>query len=389
MMERCVYLDHAATTPLRKEVLDAMLPFLTSAFGNPSSQYAAGREARKAVEAARDAVAAAIGAAPSEIYFTASGTESDNWVLRGTAKQYRESGAQIVTSRIEHPAVLHTCEDLAGEGLKITYLPVNADGFVDFNALRDALQKNTALVSVMAANNEIGTIQPIQEIGELCRERRVLFHTDAVQAIGSYEIRVDKFSVDFLSLSAHKFYGPKGIGALYVRSGVKLPPFVTGGHQERGMRAATENVAGIVGLAKAMEIAVENLQENAAKVRKLRDHTLARVLSEIPDARLNGDSKRRLPGNLNFSFAYVEGEALLFLLDLAKIAVSSGSACTSGSADPSHVLQAIGVAPELTSGSLRVTFGPENTLEEADFFVDTLKEAVRKLRKLSPFYTEK
>lgn len=385
-MEKRIYLDHSATTPVRKEVLAAMLPYLAEQYGNPSSIYTEGREARKALEKARDTVAEAIGALPQEVFFTASGTEADNWALRGIAEAYAAKGNHLITSTIEHPAVLETCADLSKKGWEITYLSVDENGLIDLDELKSAIREDTVLVSVMTANNEIGTIQPVAEIGKICRERNVLFHTDAVQAAGAIPIDVKEMEIDLLSLSGHKFYGPKGVGALYVRKGVKIAPFVTGGHQEIGMRAATENVAGIVGMAKALELSVASMAENTAKLKRLRDHTIARILAEIPFVKLNGDRMRRLPGHINFSFQFIEGESLLLMLDLAGIAASSGSACTSGSLDPSHVLLAIGLPHETAHGSLRITFGAENTPEEADYLVDRLKQIVQKLRDMSPLY---
>lgn len=388
-MEKRIYLDHSATTPLKKEVLDAMLPYLTEQYGNPSSIYTEGREAKKALEKARDTIAAAIGAEAKELFFTASGTEADNWALRGILEANAQKGCHLITSKIEHPAILQTCADLSKKGCEITYLSVDQNGFIDLEELERDIREDTVLVSVMTANNEIGTIQPVAEIGRICKAHHVLFHTDAVQAVGTIEIDVKKWNIDLLSLSGHKFYGPKGVGALYIRNGVKIAPFVTGGHQENGRRAATENVAGIVGMAKALSLAVSAMRENTEKLERLREHTITRILQEIPDVTLNGDRRRRLPGHINFSFRFIEGESLLLMLDLAGIAASSGSACTSGSLDPSHVLLAIGLPHEIAHGSLRLTFGAENTMEEADYLVDKLKQIVRKLRDMSPLYNVK
>lgn len=388
-MEKRIYLDHSATTPLKCDVLEAMMPFLTEQYGNPSSIYAEGREAKKAIEKARDAIASAIGASYSEIYFTASGTESDNWALRGIAKAYKKKGKHIITTQIEHPAIMETSADLSREGYDITYIPVDANGFIDLALLEQAIRRDTILVSVMTANNEIGTVQPVKQIGDLCKAHHVLFHTDAVQAIGNIDINVNEMNIDLLSMSGHKFYGPKGIGALYVKKGVQIAPFVTGGHQENGKRAATENVAGIVGMGKAIENAHQALQENTAKMRTLRDHTIERIEAEIPFVKLNGDRYDRLPGHINFSFEFIEGESLLLMLDLCGISASSGSACTSGSLDPSHVLLAIGLPHATAHGSLRITFGAENTMEEADYLVDKLKEIVQRLRDMSPLYNVK
>ena len=388
-MEKRIYLDHSATTPVKKETLEAMLPYLTLQYGNPSSIYTEGREARKALEKARDIIAEAIGAQSEELFFTASGTEAGNWALRGIADAYSKKGKHIITSKIEHPAVLETCADLSQKGYNITYISVDENGFVNLSELQDAIREDTVLVSIMAANNEIGTIQHIAQIGEICKAHHVFFHTDAVQAVGNIEIDVKKMNIDLLSMSGHKFYGPKGVGALYVRKGIKIASFITGGHQENGKRAATENVAGIVGMAKAIELSINSLQENKEKMIRLREHTIERILEEIPFVKLNGDREMRLPGHINVSFRFVEGESLLLMLDLAGIATSSGSACTSGSLDPSHVLLAIGLPHEIAHGSLRITFGAENTIEEADYLVDKLKEIVQKLREMSPLYHAK
>lgn len=383
MCEKRIYCDHSATTPLHEEVLNEMLPFFRTNFGNASSVYKEGRESRKAVELARDRVANAIGAEPNEIYFTSSGTESDNWVLRGISTK---KGKHIITSSIEHPAVLETCKDLEKKGYEVTYLPVDEDGLVSPQEVKDAIRDDTILVSIMFANNEIGTIQPIAEIGEVCKNMGVPFHTDAVQAVGNVPINVKEMNMDFLSMSAHKFYGPKGVGALYVRKGLRLANFLTGGHQERGRRASTENVPGIVGLGKAIEIATNDIGNKAEYLRKMRDRAIERIEKEIPYVKLNGHREKRLPGHVNFSFRYIEGESILLMLDLNGVAASSGSACSSGSLDPSHVLLAIGLSHEVAHGSLRLTFGHENTLEEIDYVVDKLKEIVERLRFMSPLY---
>ncbi|HOA31156.1 MAG TPA: cysteine desulfurase NifS [Clostridia bacterium] len=383
MSEKRIYCDHSATTPLHEEVLNEMLPFFRTNFGNASSVYKEGRESRKAVELARDRVANAIGAEPNEIYFTSSGTESDNWVLRGISTK---KGKHIITSSIEHPAVLETCKDLEKKGYEVTYLPVDEDGLVSPQEVKDAIRDDTILVSIMFANNEIGTIQPIAEIGEVCKNMGVPFHTDAVQAVGNVPINVKEMNMDFLSMSAHKFYGPKGVGALYVRKGLRLANFLTGGHQERGRRASTENVPGIVGLGKAIEIATNDIGNKAEYLRKMRDRAIERIEKEIPYVKLNGHREKRLPGHVNFSFRYIEGESILLMLDLNGVAASSGSACSSGSLDPSHVLLAIGLSHEVAHGSLRLTFGRENTLEEIDYVVDKLKEIVERLRFMSPLY---
>jgi len=383
LSEKRIYCDHSATTPLHEEVLNEMLPFFRTNFGNASSVYKEGRESRKAVELARDRVANAIGAEPNEIYFTSSGTESDNWVLRGISTK---KGKHIITSSIEHPAVLETCKDLEKKGYEVTYLPVDEDGLVSPQEVKDAIRDDTILVSIMFANNEIGTIQPIAEIGEVCKNMGVPFHTDAVQAVGNVPINVKEMNMDFLSMSAHKFYGPKGVGALYVRKGLRLANFLTGGHQERGRRASTENVPGIVGLGKAIEIATNDIGNKAEYLRKMRDRAIERIEKEIPYVKLNGHREKRLPGHVNFSFRYIEGESILLMLDLNGVAASSGSACSSGSLDPSHVLLAIGLSHEVAHGSLRLTFGRENTLEEIDYVVDKLKEIVERLRFMSPLY---
>ena len=383
MSEKRIYCEHSATTPLHEEVLNEMLPFFRTNFGNASSVYKEGRESRKAVELARDRVANAIGAEPNEIYFTSSGTESDNWVLRGISTK---KGKHIITSSIEHPAVLETCKDLEKKGYEVTYLPVDEDGLVSPQEVKDAIRDDTILVSIMFANNEIGTIQPIAEIGEVCKNMGVPFHTDAVQAVGNVPINVKEMNMDFLSMSAHKFYGPKGVGALYVRKGLRLANFLTGGHQERGRRASTENVPGIVGLGKAIEIATNDIGNKAEYLRKMRDRAIERIEKEIPYVKLNGHREKRLPGHVNFSFRYIEGESILLMLDLNGVAASSGSACSSGSLDPSHVLLAIGLSHEVAHGSLRLTFGRENTLEEIDYVVDKLKEIVERLRFMSPLY---
>jgi cysteine desulfurase len=383
LCEKRIYCDHSATTPLDEEVLNEMLPFFRENFGNASSVYKEGRESRKAVELARDRVAKAIGAEPNEIYFTSSGTESDNWVLRGISTK---KGKHIITSSIEHPAVLETCKDLEKKGYEVTYLPVDEDGLVSPQMVKDAIRDDTILVSIMFANNEIGTIQPVAEIGQICKSMGVPFHTDAVQAVGNVPINVKELNIDFLSMSAHKFYGPKGVGALYVRKGLRLSNFLTGGHQERGRRASTENVPGIVGLGKAIEIATSDIESKSAYLRKLRNRAIERIEKEIPYVKLNGHREKRLPGHVNFSFRYIEGESILLMLDLNGIAASSGSACSSGSLDPSHVLLAIGLSHEVAHGSLRLTFGRDNTMEEIDFVVDKLKEIVERLRFMSPLY---
>lgn len=386
MSEQRIYVDHSATTPLKREVLDVMLPYLTENFGNASTVYAEGRTAKKAISVAREQVAGAIGAAAKEIFFTGSGTEADNWAVRGAAFANRAKGNHIITSAVEHHAVLHTCMALEKEGFEVTYLPVDEYGMVSAQAVKDAITDKTVLVSIMTANNEIGTIMPIEEIGKITKEAGVIFHTDAVQAIGMMDIDVNRMNVDLLSLTGHKFYGPKGSGALYVRKGTKLLPFVTGGGQESGKRAGTENVAAIVGLGKAIELATADIEAHTQKLAVMRDRFIERVLTEIPYTRLNGHRTQRMASNANISFEFIEGESLLLMLDMKGISASSGSACTSGSLDPSHVLLAIGLKHETAHGSLRVTFGEGNTLEEADRIVDELKAIVARLREMSPLY---
>jgi len=386
--KREVYLDHAATTPVREEVLAEMLPYFSEKYGNASSIYKLGRESRKAVDNARDKIAAAINAAPAEIYFTSSGTEADNWALKGIAYAHKKNGNHIITSSIEHPAVLNTCKYLEKEGFEVTYLPVDQDGLVSADAVRAAIKDNTILISVMFANNEIGTIQPIKEIGAIAREKGVIFHTDAVQALGSVKIDVQELNVDLLSMSAHKVYGPKGVGALYIRKGVSIANFLHGGQQERGKRASTENIPGIVGFGKAVELASMELEEYAARLTRLRDRLIKEVEEKIPYVKLNGHRTQRLPGNVNFSFQYIEGESLLLMLDMKGIYGSSGSACSSGSLDPSHVLMAIGLPHEIAHGSLRLTFGRENTDSDIDYVMQELPAIVQRLRDMSPLYEE-
>ena len=377
-----IYLDYAATAPVLPEVLDAMLPFFVSAFGNASGIHAEGREARKAVEQARRQAAAVLGAEPREILFTSGGSESNNLAIRGTAMALRGKGNHIVTSSIEHPSVLNTCRGLEKEGFRVTYLPVDADGSVSPEDVRNAVGPDTVLVSVMAANNEIGTLQPVREIGEICREKGVVFHTDAVQAAGLLKTDVRELNADLLSISAHKFHGPKGVGALYVRKGTRLEPLVRGGEQERGLRAGTENVPGIVGLGKALEIAAAKREETAARIRELRDLLIRLILERVTGARLNGHPERRLPNNCHFSFAGIESEALLLRLDLAGIAVSGGSACTSGSMEPSHVLRAIGLREDMLKSGVRLTLGRETTREETEKTAQVLPEIVEDLRRM-------
>ena len=380
-----IYVDNAATTKMNAAVAEEMIPFMTEFYGNPSSIYLEGREAKRAVEKSREQVAKAISAEPKEIYFTGSGTEADNWAVRSAASAYSNKGKHIITSSVEHHAVLHTCQDLEKQGYEVTYLPVDEYGRVSVEDLRNSIRPDTILVSIMFANNEIGTIMPVKEIGAVCRENGVLFHTDAVQAIGMCEINVEELNIDMLSLTAHKFHGPKGAGALYVRQGVKLTPFITGGAQERGKRAATENVPG---LGKAIELAAENIPERQKKLSELRDYYIEKVLNKIPYSRLNGHPKDRLPGNANISFQFIEGEGMLLRLDMKGISASSGSACTSGSLDPSHVLLAIGLKHEEAHGSLRVSFDETNTKEQVDYIVDELADIIELLRNMSPLYED-
>lgn len=380
------YFDHAATTPVDPRVLQKMLPYFTENFGNPNSQHACGRRAAAAVDEARDTVASLIGAKPSEIYFTSGGTESDNWALRGAAHANAERGKHLIVSAVEHPAMISTARELQKEGFEVTFAAVDEFGKVDLQKLKDSIRPDTTFIGVMTANNEIGTLQPVAEISALARERGIVFFTDAVQAAGALKLNVKEPTVDMLSFSGHKFYGPKGVGVLYIRSGVRVGKIITGGHQERSMRGGTTNVPGIVGLAEAFRLANEEMAQNNAHVSAIRDRFIARVLREIPYVKLNGHPKDRLPNNANFSFRYIEGESLLFSLDLAGIAVSSGSACSSGSLEPSHVLLATGLPEGLAHGSIRFSFGKENTAEQIDIAVEKLKEIVVRLRNLSPLF---
>ncbi|MBQ8972172.1 MAG: cysteine desulfurase NifS [Clostridia bacterium] len=386
-MER-IYMDNAATTRVTEPVMAAMQPYFCEVFGNPMSIHGFGREARKAVENARRQVADALKADPSEIYFTGCGTESDNWAVRGTAYAQIRKGKHLITSAIEHHAIIHTCAQLEKEGFEVTYLPVDEFGVVDLVALEKAIRPDTTLISIMSANNEVGTIQPIEEIGRIAKAHNVLFHTDAVQAIGSVEFDVKKMNIDMLSMSGHKFHAPKGVGALYIRKGVRPQRLIHGGEQERGQRAGTENVASIIGLGKAIEIATANIPRHNAEVSAVRDRLIDRILREIPYTRLNGHRTQRLPGNCNISFEFIEGESMLLGLDLKGIAASTGSACASGSLDPSHVLLAMGLPHEIAHGSLRLSLCEENTLEQADKVVDALIEVVNRLRSLSPLYDD-
>lgn len=383
---RKVYLDNAATTALSPRVLEAMLPYFTQHYGNPSSVHAFGREAKQGLDKARDQVAKALHCDPSEVIFTGCGTESDNTVLLGVAQRYGNKGKHIITTNVEHHAILHTCEYLEKQGYSVTYLPVDQDGLVTAEQVAAAIRPDTILVSIMFANNEVGTIMPIQEIGAVCKEKGVLFHTDAVQAVGHIPVDVQAMHIDMLSLSAHKFHGPKGVGALYCRKGIRLPSYIMGGAQEKGRRAGTENVAGIVGLGAAIELATEQLEENRAKMTALRDRLMTGIQARISEVKLNGHPTNRLPNNVNFSFKYIEGESILLMLDMNGIAASSGSACTSGSLDPSHVLLALGLPHEIAHGSVRLTLGDETTAEDIDYTIDVLEKTVARLRAMSPLY---
>lgn len=385
-MDKLIYMDHGATTYVKDEVLEAMMPYFTRNFGNASSIYSVGRESKKAIEDAREKVAKALGALPREIFFTGSGSEADNWAIKGVAYANREKGNHIITTSIEHHAVLHTCQYLESDGYEVTYLPVDKDGLVTPEQVLQAIKPNTILITIMFANNEIGTIQPIKEIGKIAREKGVVFHTDAVQAVGNIPVDVKEMNVDLLTLSGHKLYGPKGVGALYIRKGVKITNFIHGGAQERGRRASTENVPGIVGLGKAIELATSNLESYNKKLVELRERTIHEITKRIPYVKLNGHREKRLPGNVNFSFEFIEGESLLLMLDMKGIAASSGSACTSGSLDPSHVLLAIGLPHEIAHGSLRITLGENNTSDDIDYLMEVLPVIVERLREMSPLY---
>ena len=385
MEKRFVYADNAATTAVSKPVLDAMMPYLTEYYGNPSSLYGISNEPKRAIEAAREQVAKGLGAEAREIYFTSCGSESDNWAIKMAALKNEKKGKHIISTAFEHHAVLHTLQFLEKRGFEVTYLPVGPLGVIDVKDVEAAIRPDTTLITIMFANNEIGTIQPIAEIGALARERGILFHTDAVQAVGNVPIDVKAMNIDMLSLSGHKLHAPKGIGALYIRKGVVIDNLVHGGAQERGKRAGTENTPYIVALGRAMEIATTNIEERAAKVRALRDKLIDGIL-KIPYTRLNGDRERRLPGNVNVSIQYIEGESILLSLDLAGVVASSGSACTSGSLDPSHVLLAIGLPHEIAHGSLRLTLSEETTEEDVDYILTVLPEIVERLRAMSPIY---
>lgn len=387
-MSKCIYMDNAATTQVYPEVFDAMKPYFTEFYGNPSSIYSFAGNSKKAVEDARKTIADFLGARTEEIYFTGGGSESDNWALKATADAYANKGKHIITSKIEHHAILHTCEYLEKKGFEVTYLDVDENGFVNPADVEKAIRPDTILVSIMTANNEIGTIEPIAEIGKIAKDHGVLFHTDAVQALGHIPMNVDEMNIDMLSASGHKINGPKGIGIMYIRKGVKIGSFVHGGAQERQRRAGTHNVPGIVGIGKAVELARDNMKERMEYETKLRDHLISRVMEEIPYAKLNGDKVKRLPNNVNVCFRFIEGESMLILLDQNGVCGSSGSACTSGSLDPSHVLLAIGLPHEIAHGSLRLTLSEKNTMEEVDFTVDKLKGIIERLRSMSPLYED-
>lgn len=387
-MKKMIYLDNAATTRTAPEVVEAMLPYFTEYYGNASSVYEFGAKSKEAIQGARETIASALGAKDNEIYFTAGGSEADNWAIKATAECYRDKGNHIITSKIEHHAVLHTCEYLEKNGFEVTYLDVDEHGMVKLDQLKAAIRPTTILITIMFANNEIGTIEPVAEIGKIAKENGILFHTDAVQAFGQVPISVDEMNIDMLSASGHKLNGPKGIGFLYIRKGVKIRSFIHGGAQERKRRAGTENVTGIVGLGKAVELAVSTMEERTARERELRDYLMTRVLKEVPFARVNGPRDNRLPNNANFCFQFIEGESLLIMLDMEGICGSSGSACTSGSLDPSHVLLAIGLPHEIAHGSLRLTLGVDTTREDIDVTIEVVKKIVKKLREMSPLYED-
>jgi cysteine desulfurase len=387
--KRTVYMDHSATTYVRKEVLDAMVPYFTDHFGNPSSIYHIAGVSRKAIDTARAQVAKALGAGPEEIYFTSGGSESDNWAIKGIASANVKKGNHIITTKIEHHAVLHTCQFLEKNGFTVTYLPVDKYGLVDPAELERAITNQTILISIMYANNEIGTIEPIAELGAIARKHKIPFHTDAVQAIGNVPIDVNTQNIDLLSLSAHKFYGPKGVGVLYIRKGTKIDNLIHGGGQERRRRAGTENIAGIIGCGKAIELATADIEGHNKRIRTLRDRLLQGIQAAIPDTHLNGHPEKRLPGNINISFEFIEGESMLLWLDDEGICASTGSACTSGSLEPSHVLLATGLPVEISHGSLRLTLGNVNTDADVDFVLEVLPKVVSRLREMSPLYKGK
>ncbi len=383
-----IYMDNAATTRLSSEAFEAMRPFMMEQYANPAGTYSFTNKSNEAMEKARAQVASVIGAKSAEIFFTSGGTESDNWALKGAMKANEKKGRHLIISAIEHHAILHSAKALEREGFEVTVLPVDADGVVAPESVEAAIRPDTVLVSIMAANNEIGTIEPLEAIGEIAHRHGVLFHTDAVQAFGHIPLDVEKMHIDMLSVSAHKFHGPKGVGFLYIRKGVKLLPYMDGGAQEHNRRAGTSNVPGIVGMGEAARLAQENMEKNMASVSAVRDHLIERIEAEIPYAKLNGHRTSRLPGNVNFCFRFIEGESMLMLLDAAGICASSGSACTSGSLDPSHVLLAIGLPHEIAHGSLRLSLSEETTMQDADFVVDQLKEIIPRLRSMSPLYAD-
>lgn len=388
MINKPIYIDHASTTPLDAEVLNKMCPYFTEISGNPNSQHYFGRESVKAVDEARDEIARLIGAKPSEIYFTSGGTESDNWAIKGIAQAYSNKGKHLIISKIEHPALLKTAKELEKQGYELTYLDVNANGIVEVETLKNAIRPDTIFIGIMMANNEVGTIQPIKELSLIAKQKGIPFFTDAVQAVGVLDVNVVDLGVDMLSCSAHKFYGPKGVGFLYIRSGLKIAPLITGGEQERNRRGGTTNVPAVVGMAEALKLAVRDKEKNNEYVKSLRDAFIDGVEKNIPYVKLNGDRVKRLPANADFSFEYIEGESILFSLDLAGIAVSSGSACSSGSLEPSHVLLAMGVEEALAHGSIRFTFGKRNTMEEVKYTIEVLSGAVKRLRAMSPLFNE-
>jgi cysteine desulfurase len=385
-MKQLIYFDNSATTKISEDVFNEMLPFLTEKYGNPSSIYSLGREAKHAIDKSRDRIAKALNCESSEIYFTNSGTESDNWAIKGIAEANSDKGKHIITSSIEHHAVLHTCKYLEKKGFEVTYLPVKPNGIVDIKEVEKAIGKDTILISVMYANNEIGTIQPIEEIGKMAKERNIYFHTDAVQAVGNIDIDLSKLNVDLLTFSGHKLNGPKGIGVLYIKKGTNIENLLHGGAQEKGKRASTENVAGIVGLGKAVELVTKDIERKKKYLIELREKCIEGILEKIPDTILNGDKEKRLPGNVNVCFKYIEGESILLLLDQLGICASSGSACTSGSLDPSHVLLAIGLPHEIAHGSLRLSFSKDNTMKEVEYLLEVLPEIINKLRNMSPLW---
>jgi cysteine desulfurase len=379
-----IYFDNAATTKVSKPVLDSMLPYLKEQYGNPSSIYSLGRESKDAIDTAKDKVAKSLGCESKNIYFTSSGSESDNWAIKGVAFANKEKGNHIIASNIEHHAVLHTCEYLEKNGFEVTYLPVKRNGIVDIEDVRKAIRKDTILISIMYANNEIGTIQPIKDIAKIAKENEIYFHTDAVQAVGNIKVNLKELNVDLLTLSGHKFNGPKGVGVLYIKDRIKIDNLIHGGGQERGKRASTENVANIVGLGTAIELATKDIEKKSKYLRNLREKCIKGIMDNIPDTILNGDPTKRLSGNVNVCFKYIEGESILLMLDQLGISASSGSACTSGSLDPSHVLLAIGLPHEIAHGSLRLSFSKENTQEELDYLLEVLPGIIEKLRAMSP-----